>query len=175
MAIGSTVGVGVMIGVEVAVGTGATVGVGAKVGVTVGASVAVTVGTGVAVETRVAVGAGVNVSVTVGARVAAGTEVGVRITVGTSVETAGTVDTASGVVLGTEEVGTTVPSITSCFSPESLPNFWMRLFKVSATKTLPLASTATPSGHLNCPSPDPKLPHSARNTPLLLNFCMRLL
>src|SRR5215470_4940601 len=41
-------------------------------------------------------------------------------------------------------------------------NFWMRLLPVSTTKTFPLASTATPKGLLNCPSPVPKLPHVVR-------------
>ena len=34
-------------------------------------------------------------------------------------------------------------------------NFWMRLFHVSATKMLPLPSTPTPHGWLNCPFPLP--------------------
>ena len=35
------------------------------------------------------------------------------------------------------------------------PNFWTRLLNVSATYMLPAPSTATPSGALNWPSPEP--------------------
>ena len=63
--------------------------------------------------------------------------------------------------------------------PTALPyghaNFWMRWLRVSATKTFPLASTATPAGLLNWLSPLPKLPHVVRKVPLLLNFWMRWL
>ena len=41
-------------------------------------------------------------------------------------------------------------------------NFWMRLLPVSATKTCPLPSVATPTGVLNCPLPEPELPHVVR-------------
>ena len=37
-------------------------------------------------------------------------------------------------------------------------NFWMRSLPLSATKTSPLAATATPSGKSNSPSPLPELP-----------------
>src|SRR5262249_22796505 len=40
-------------------------------------------------------------------------------------------------------------------------NFWMRFWYWSATKTLPLPSTATVVGMSNCPSPLPGLPHFA--------------
>ena len=52
-------------------------------------------------------------------------------------------------------------------------NFWMRLLLLSATKTFPLPSTATPRGSLNCPSPLPRLPHLARKVPVFVNFWMR--
>src|SRR5258705_22135 len=51
----------------------------------------------------------------------------------------------------------------------------MRAFPESATKTVPLPSTATPHGKLNCPSPLPTLPHFVKNVPLLSNFSMRAL
>src|SRR5206468_10930294 len=54
-----------------------------------------------------------------------------------------------------------------------LSNFWMRLLPASATKTFPLASTATPSGALNCPSPLPGLPHFVTKEPVFVQFCMR--
>ena len=44
-------------------------------------------------------------------------------------------------------------------------NFWMRWFVSSATKTLPLASTATPTGLLNCPLPEPGPPQVVRKVP----------
>src|SRR5439155_14157836 len=56
-----------------------------------------------------------------------------------------------------------------------LPNFWMRLLPASATKTFPLASTAIPSGALNCPSPLPGLPHFVMKEPVFVNFWMRSL
>ena len=43
-------------------------------------------------------------------------------------------------------------------------NFWMRSLPWSATKTFPLASVATPLGQLNCPLPEPLLPHVVRKT-----------
>ena len=49
----------------------------------------------------------------------------------------------------------------------------MRLLPVSATKTFPLPSTATPVGPLNCPSPVPELPHMVRKVPVFVNFWMR--
>src|SRR5439155_11124742 len=74
-------------------------------------------------------------------------------------------------------------------------NFWMRSLLISATKTFPLPSTATPKGALNCPSPEPKIPawHEevqvskaampsctpqpkvSRKVPVFVNFWMRLL
>src|SRR5215470_2373526 len=39
-------------------------------------------------------------------------------------------------------------------------NFWMRSLPLSATKTLPLPSTARPLGYWNCPSPAPAVPHA---------------
>src|SRR5947199_271141 len=54
-------------------------------------------------------------------------------------------------------------------------NFWMRLLYLSATKTLPLPSTATPTASKNCPSAVPKLPHLVRKVPVFVNFWMRLL
>src|SRR5262245_51351578 len=41
----------------------------------------------------------------------------------------------------------------------------MRLFPVSATKTLPAESVATPFGEENWPSPVPALPHLSRKVP----------
>src|SRR5207248_9375021 len=52
-------------------------------------------------------------------------------------------------------------------------NFWMRLLPLSATKTLPLPSTATPMGKLNCPSPLPELPHLVRKVHELANVGKR--
>ena len=46
-----------------------------------------------------------------------------------------------------------------------LVNFWMRSLFASGTKTLPLASTASSKGSLNCPSPLPRLPHLVMNVP----------
>ena len=40
---------------------------------------------------------------------------------------------------------------------------------------MPLPSVATPTGWLNCPLPEPGLPHVVRKVPLALNFWMRLL
>jgi hypothetical protein len=44
-------------------------------------------------------------------------------------------------------------------------NIWTRLLLRSATTTLPLPSTATPVGPLNCPSALPRLPHVVRKVP----------
>lgn len=45
---------------------------------------------------------------------------------------------------------------------------WMRLLPQSATMMLPLASTATPVGALNCPFPSPCDPNLKRNSPSAL-------
>src|SRR5262245_48583263 len=52
-------------------------------------------------------------------------------------------------------------------------NFWMRSLFVSATYTFPLPSVATPKGELNCPLPEPQLPHVERKAPLASNFWIR--
>src|SRR5207245_639009 len=54
-------------------------------------------------------------------------------------------------------------------------NFWMRSLWVSATKTLPLPSTATPPGMVNFPSPLPAVPHVLSKAAAFVNFWMRLL
>ena len=46
-----------------------------------------------------------------------------------------------------------------------LVNFWMRWLPVSATYTLPEASTAMPMGPLNCPAPLPVVPHEVSRVP----------
>src|SRR5437016_723911 len=81
-----------------------------------------------------------------------------------------------------EEVQVSKAAIPSC-TPQAkvkrkvpvFVNFWMRLLPLSATKTLPLPSTATPRGPLNCPLPEPGLPHMVRRAPAFVNFWMRLL
>lgn len=45
---------------------------------------------------------------------------------------------------------------------------WMRLLPQSATMMLPLLSTATPVGALNCPLPSPCDPNLNRNSPSAL-------
>src|SRR6185503_13174428 len=54
-------------------------------------------------------------------------------------------------------------------------NFCIRLLFVSATYTVPVESTAIPSGPLNSPFPAPAVPHFVMKVPVEVNFCTRLL
>jgi hypothetical protein len=51
----------------------------------------------------------------------------------------------------------------------------IRSLNSSATKTWPEESVATSQGSLNCPLPEPGLPHLARKRPREENFSIRLL
>src|ERR671911_113910 len=53
-------------------------------------------------------------------------------------------------------------------------NTCTRLFPRSTTYALPEESSVIPVGSLNCPSPEPGVPHFVIKFPLLSNFCMRL-
>src|SRR5437588_2356863 len=54
-------------------------------------------------------------------------------------------------------------------------SFWMRLFLVSLTNTLPLGSTATLDGSWNWPGSVPSQPHCARGWPVADSTCSRWL
>jgi hypothetical protein len=52
-------------------------------------------------------------------------------------------------------------------------NFSTRPFRWSTTYTMPVVSSATPHGSLNCPSALPLAPHARTQAPAVVNFCMR--